>query len=200
MGYCGNDGKLKNKLPQYDLRIRIRIRGSPTVNDVLDIKDKPLTMSVPATIENMSDTFSLLWSKILRSSLWVRESKETRLVWVTMMALKDKEGKVQSSVVGLADAAKVSLEECREALIVLSAPDPEDTSKVDEGRRIRAIPGGWELTNHALYQFSTEEKREYWRRKKAAERQRKQDKARETRGEQIIKEVTDGVAPGTYQR
>lgn len=147
----------------------------------------------------MSETFSLLWGKILRSSLWVRESKETRLVWVTMLALKDKDGKVQSSVVGLADAAKVSLEECREALEVLSSPDPEDTSKVDEGRRVREIPGGWELTNHALYQFSTEEKREYWKRKKAVERAKKLEKCKETLGEQITKEMEDDVAPGTYQ-
>lgn len=147
----------------------------------------------------MSDTFSLLWGKILRSSLWVRESKETRLVWITLIALKDREGKVQSSVIGLADAAKVTLLECREALRVLSSPDPEDTSKVDEGRRIRDIPGGWELTNHALYQFSTEEKREYWRRKKAVERARKQEKLNETLGEQIAKEMNDDVAPGTYR-
>jgi len=88
------------------------------------------------------------------------------------MALKDKEGIVQSSVVGLADAAKVTPEECREALVVLSSPDPEDTSKVDEGRRIREVAGGWALTNHSLYQFSTEERREYWRRKKAIQRQK----------------------------
>lgn len=144
----------------------------------------------------MADTFSLLWTKILRSSLWVRESKETRLVWITMIALKDKNGRVQSSVVGLADAAKVTPEECREALVVLSAPDPEDTSKVDEGRRIREVAGGWALTNHELYQFTTDEKREYWRRKKAVERQRKSDSMKETRGEKIAKELHLGLAPG----
>lgn len=149
----------------------------------------------------MAESFSLLWGKILRSSLWVRESKETRLVWITMMALKDKDGIVQSSVVGLADAAKVTPEECREALVVLSSPDEEDTSKVDEGRRIREVPGGWALTNHSLYQFSTEEKREYWRRKKAAERQKKMEASiRETHGEKTVKEMHLGMAPGTLSR
>lgn len=114
--------------------------------------------------------FALLWVKILRSSLWIKESKETRLVWVTMLALKDEDGRVQSSVVGLADAAKVSLEECREALRILLAPDEDDTSKVDEGRRIREIPGGWQIVNNDLYRYSSEERREFWRKQKALQR------------------------------
>lgn len=117
--------------------------------------------------------FTLLWQKILNSSLWVKESKETRLVWITILAMKDKAGKVYASVVGLADRAKVTPEECREALIVLLSPDLEDTSKVEEGRRIREIPGGWEVVNHDLYRFSTEEKREFWRSTKAEERSKK---------------------------
>jgi hypothetical protein len=114
------------------------------------------------------------------------------------MALKDKEGVVHSSVVGLADCAKVTPEECREALSILSSPDPEDTSKVDEGRRIREVPGGWALTNHSLYQFSTEERREYWRRKKAVERKKKAEASiAETHGEKLAKEVHLDLPPGT---
>lgn len=119
--------------------------------------------------------FSLLWSKILDSSLWVMGSKETRLVWIALMAMKDSSGRIQASVVGLADRAKVSLDECMESLEILKSPDPYDTSKVEEGRRIREIPGGWEIINHDLYRFSTEAKREFWRAQKAA--QRGQEKA-----------------------
>lgn len=114
--------------------------------------------------------FALLWGKLLRSSLWVTESKETRLVWVAMLAMKDEEGRVYSSVAGLADAAKVSLEECKEALRVLLAPDEGDTSKVEEGRRLREISGGWEVVNNDLYRYSSEEKREFWRKQKALQR------------------------------
>lgn len=126
----------------------------------------------------MSGQFTLLWGTILRSSLWVVESKETRLVWITLLAMKDADGKVYSSVIGLADAAKVSVDECREALMRLMAPDPEDTSKVEEGRRIREISGGWEIINHDRYRFSTSAKREYWREKKAEQRQRKKKQDR----------------------
>ena len=124
----------------------------------------------------MSQSFTLLWEKILRSSLWVVESKETRLVWITILAMKNSEGQVFSSVIGLADAAKVTLEECRQALAVLLAPDPNDTSKVEEGRRIREIPGGWQVVNHDMYRFSTDEKRAYWAAQKAKQRQKKKQK------------------------
>jgi hypothetical protein len=121
----------------------------------------------------MNTGFTLLWGKILESSIWVKETKETRLVWITMLAMKDRVGRVQASVVGLADRAKVSVAECRKALEVLMSPDPDDTSKVEEGRRLREIPGGWEIVNHDLYRFSTDELRELWRRQKADQRARK---------------------------
>ncbi len=116
--------------------------------------------------------FTLLWAKILDSSIWVTGSKETRLVWITLLAMKNFQGQVFASVVGLADRAKVSSDECRKSLQVLLSPDPEDTSKVEEGRRIREIPGGWEIVNHDMYRFSTEAKREFWRATKAEQRER----------------------------
>ena len=116
--------------------------------------------------------FTLLWSKTLYSSLWVKESKETKLVWFTLLMLKNSEGIIQASLVGLADAAKVTLDECKEAVRVLSSPDEDDTSKVQEGRRILEIPGGWQIVNHDLYRFSTEAKREFWKAQKAEQREK----------------------------
>ena len=106
------------------------------------------------------------------SSIWINESKETRLVWITIIALKDAEGRVYASVPGLADRAKVSIAECQEALRIMLSPDPHDSSGVEDGRKIRAIPGGWEVVNHDLYRFSTEAKREFWRQQKAEQRAR----------------------------
>lgn len=123
----------------------------------------------------MSAQFSLLWGKILDSSIWVKESKETRLVWITLLAMKDREGHVYASRIGLADRAKVSPDECAKAIKIFMSPDPDDTSKVEDGIRLREIPGGWEIVNHDLYRFSTDEKREFWRRCKAESRARKKD-------------------------
>lgn len=113
----------------------------------------------------------MLWSKILESSLWVRESKETRLLWITLLAMKNSRGQIFASRVGLADRAKISVEECLKSLKVLMAPDPYDSSGVEEGRRIREIPGGWEIVNHDLYRFSTDAKREFWRVQKSNQRE-----------------------------
>jgi hypothetical protein len=117
--------------------------------------------------------FSLLHGSILNSSVWVLGSKDERLVWITILAMKDKDGIVKSSMVGLADRAKVTLEECAAAVKKFLEPDPEDTSKVEEGRRLREVSGGWEVVNHHYYRFSSEERRELWRQQKAAERARK---------------------------
>lgn len=137
--------------------------------------------------------FTLLWGKILDSSIWIKETKETRLLWITMMAMKDKDGRIQSSLIGLADRAKIKPEECRAALKVLLSPDPDDTSGVEEGRRVREIPGGWEIVNHDMYRFSSDAKREFWRIEKAEQRAREQEeeKARKKEFERRRKRASD---------
>lgn len=121
--------------------------------------------------------FVMLWQKTLDSSIWRKQSKEARLVWMTMLMMKDSEGMIQASEIGLADRARVSQEECREALRIFLSPDPDDTSGVEDGRKIRKIQEGWQIVNHDLYRFSTEAKREFWRIQK--EEQRARDKLEE---------------------
>ena len=50
----------------------------------------------------MSTRFSWtpLFSNIIDSSVW-RESKETRLVWITLLAKKDKDGYVRAAGIGI---------------------------------------------------------------------------------------------------
>lgn len=142
----------------------------------------------------MSDGFCLLWDKILQSSLWVKESKETRLVWITLLAMKNKDGRVMSSLVGLADQAKVSVKECKAALKVLKSNDRDDTSGVEGGKRIREIHGGWEIVNHDLYRFSTEAKRELWRQEKAEQRRKQAEK------EERLKAISSRRGPTAAER
>lgn len=125
--------------------------------------------------------FALLWGKTLDSSLWVKESKETRLLWMTLLMMKNSEGIIQASLIGLADRAKIAPEECKVSLQILMSPDPDDTSKVEEGRRVREVPGGWQIVNHDLYRFSTEAKREFWKATKAEQRAAKNPAMRKRR-------------------
>lgn len=116
--------------------------------------------------------FTLLWSKMLKSTLWM-EDNPTRIVWVTLLLLKDEEGMIgtQSARV-IAHEARVTEEEAAKALAIFLGPDPESHLENDEGRRLRKVPGGFQIINHEQYRYSSEVSREYWRVKKAEQRQR----------------------------
>lgn len=145
------------------------------------------------------ETWSKLFSSIIDSSVWL-ESKETRLVWVTMLAKKDFEGFVRGNVGTIARDAGVSLEESAEAIKRLESPDASSRTKREGGRRIKPVDGGWVVINHFVYrdEIGKEALREYWRRKK--ERQRKSKKVVKTGpmpGEAIFERT--GEMPHEYQ-
>lgn len=102
------------------------------------------------------------------------EDDATRLVWVTMLAMKDRHGEVMGSIPGLANVARVSVEACRAAIGKFLSPDPDSRTSANEGRRIEPIPGGWLVLNHDAYRdMDSDEDR---KRKDAIRQQRKRDK------------------------
>ena len=94
--------------------------------------------------------YTKLFNSIVTSTIWT-EDDTTRIVWITMLALADKNGEVQGSVPGLARIAGVSLDACQSALDKFFSPDKYSRTMDDEGRRIEKIDGGWLLLNHAKY-------------------------------------------------
>lgn len=102
----------------------------------------------------MSITFTKLFSTITDSSIWCEDS-DTKVVWVTMLAMSDEFGRVMSSVPGLAKRANVSVEATRAALDKFLSADPDSRSKfrnaTDDGRRIEVNKTGWRLLNHSFY-------------------------------------------------
>ncbi|MDQ2987460.1 MAG: hypothetical protein M3R13_12225, partial [Armatimonadota bacterium] len=108
--------------------------------------------------------YTKLFSTIIGSTIW-REPDHVRLVWITMLATANQYGDVECSVPGLADFARVSREQCEDALRVLSAPDVDSRTKTDEGRRIETIDGGWRVINHGKYRqkMNADDRREYKR-------------------------------------
>lgn len=156
----------------------------------------------------MNTGFTLLWSKTLLSSLWLNESKETKLLFFTMLMLKNSDGVILSSIPGLAHAAKLTIPEVELGLRALLSKDNFDSSGVEGGIRIRVVPGGWQVVNHDLYRFSTEAKREFWRQQKAEQRAKQPRRKRadstvehpETKGEKIAKEIHLDLAPGTLSK
>src|SRR3990172_4031514 len=94
--------------------------------------------------------FTKLFSGLVHSTVW-REEMHVKVVWITMLALADRNGHVLASMPGLADASRVSLDQCKDALKRLSAPDVHSRTKAHEGRRIEPIDGGWALLNYIKY-------------------------------------------------
>lgn len=114
-------------------------------------------------------SYAKLFAAILDSSLWDLPHT-TRIVWITMMAMCDRDGFVEAGVPGITHRARVSRPECEEALRVLSSPDPDSKSKAYEGARIIRVDRGWLLVNYEHYRDkeSADDRRE-----KTAERMRR---------------------------
>jgi hypothetical protein len=141
--------------------------------------------------------FALLWSSMLTSSLWIAESKETRLLFITMLVLKNKDGQILGmGLMGLADRAKLTLEETAKSLKVLVGVDKNDHSGVDGGRRVREIEGGWEVVNHEMYGFTSDAKREFWRLQKEEERRRKEGEGAKGKLRRVKKPKRAAPLPG----
>ena len=119
--------------------------------------------------------YTKLFGTIVGSTLWRQEGKETKIVWITMLAMANRDGIVECSVPGLADFAKVSMEEVEDALQRLQSPDTYSRTPDHEGRRIETVEGGWKILNYAKYRekMSLEDRRLYFARKQAEYREKK---------------------------
>jgi hypothetical protein len=124
----------------------------------------------------VSSGYTKLFSSIVTSTIW-REPPIVCKVWITMLALSDRDGIVEGSIPGLAHLAGVSIEEVQNAIDRFMGPDQFSRTPEHEGRRIEAIPGGWRLLNYEKYRLklSKEDIRERDRVRK--QRQRELQKA-----------------------
>lgn len=133
----------------------------------------------------MSDGYTKLFSSLIHSTVW-QEDAFVKVVWITMLAMADRDGIVQASVPGLAKAAGVPLDACEAALEKFQRPDQYSRTPDNEGRRIGSVDGGWELLNYAKYRalMNAEDQRE-----KAKVRKQHQ---RERDGHALSRSVTPG--------
>jgi len=129
--------------------------------------------------------YTKLFSSIVASTIW-REDDKTRLVWITLLALSDRDGYVAASLPGLADLAHVSIEDCEMAIGKLQQPDKYSRSPEHDGRRIEAVEGGWLILNRAKYRdlVPAEHRRE-------VDRLRQQRHRKRSDGTVTVSRVTD---------
>jgi hypothetical protein len=108
--------------------------------------------------------YTKLFSSIVASTIW-REDDKVRIVWITMLAMKNERHEVEASVPGLADMARVTIEDCEKAIEKLSSPDKFSRNQENKGRRIEPCDGGWKILNGEYYRqkMSLDERRDYQR-------------------------------------
>ena len=127
------------------------------------------------TIADMAmNGYTKLFNSIIASTVW-SEPHTTRIVWISMLAMANQRGVVEASIPGLAVLARVTREECEEAIRILESPDLDSRSQEHEGRRIQKIDGGWLILNHGKYRakLNADERREYNRIKQQEFREKK---------------------------
>ena len=94
--------------------------------------------------------YTKLFSKILNSSIW-SEDNETRILWVTMLAMCDQHGFVEAAPNALAHQARISMDEFTASIEKLQSPDEYSSSSEYEGRRVSKCEGGWVVLNYEKY-------------------------------------------------
>lgn len=142
--------------------------------------------------------YTKIFQSIVTSTIW-QEDAYTKVVWITMLVLQDREHVVAASLPGLAKIAGVTLEQCEVALKKFLSPDKYSSSQEFEGRRIEVVPGGWRILNGEKYRqrMNLDERREYLRVKQAEYRARERklkrlDKEAAARERQHLEEQAVG--------
>ncbi|MCF7853621.1 MAG: hypothetical protein K9N51_02395 [Candidatus Pacebacteria bacterium] len=94
--------------------------------------------------------YNKLVPEIVQSSIW-NEPSDIRIVWITMLAIKDSVGYVRGDANTIARIANVPKEQAVIALDKFQQPEPSSHTPDNDGRRIMAAPGGWIVLNHDAY-------------------------------------------------
>jgi len=121
----------------------------------------------------MTKGYTKLFSDIVTSTIW-QEPNDCRVLWITMLALKDEANICRATVPALAKMCNITNEQCEEYLTKFQEPDRYSRSVEFEGRRIEEVEGGYFILNGQKYRdmLRGQERRDYIREKVAAHRER----------------------------
>lgn len=96
--------------------------------------------------------FTPLFGRIVNSSVWDEPDYIVK-IFLTMLAVKDRDHVVRMNAYNLARMSRKTEAEVIEALKVLAAPDKRRLEpQPNEGRRIEKVEGGWLMLNGEFYQ------------------------------------------------
>jgi uncharacterized phage protein (TIGR02220 family) len=145
--------------------------------------------------------YTKLFNAILTSTIW-QEPNSVRILWITMLALSDKNGLIEASIPGLADMARISIDDCEAGLAILSRPDKYSRTTEHEGRRIMKVEGGYILLNHRKYRdkLNQDERREYDRLKKREYRAKTSNSVHKFHDKSTVSTHTDANASANINK
>ena len=117
--------------------------------------------------------YTKLFQDIVTSTIWV-ECNDCRVLWITILALKDETNVCRATVPALAKMCNITIQECEDYLVKFQEPDEYSRSREFEGRRIERVDGGWLVLNGQKYRdmMRGEERRDYVREQVRKHRQR----------------------------
>lgn len=122
--------------------------------------------------------YNRLYSSITSSTVW-DQPHATRIVWITLLALMDRFGRVETTTSGLAHTARVTISECKAAIETFLAPEECEAPDEFDGRRIERIDRGFRVLKASKYRDLKDE--EYKRAKNAEYQQKHRDKLKAER-------------------
>lgn len=97
------------------------------------------------------NTWTPLWSQVVESTLW-EEPLPVRVLFLTMLAIKDPDHVVRMPFRRLCKKANMEPEVCQPALKVLMDPDSRSAEEqAYQGRRVEEVEGGWLVLNGEHY-------------------------------------------------
>lgn len=97
--------------------------------------------------------FTKLKPSIVTSSVWA-EADDTFRLWIYMLATANSDGFVEGTIPGLAVICRSTVQRMAKMLSILAAPDKHSRTPDHEGRRIKAVKGGWVVLNRTLHRDS----------------------------------------------
>jgi len=149
----------------------------------------------------MTEPFAKLLSSITDSSIW-DEDHETRIVWITLLAMADREGFVGAAITGISHRARVPLAATEKALARFMAPDKFSRNPDNDGRRLERAEGGWRLLNYAKIRNNLDavSVREYEAQRKREQRARKKSPGQSPDSSASASNSVSASASGTVER
>src|SRR6185503_3861616 len=120
--------------------------------------------------------YTKLFQSIITSTIW-QEDNNCRVLWVTILALKDHDHICRATIPGLAKICNLSIEETERYMDKFQQPDKYSRSQKDDGRRIRRVDDGWFVINGEDYDNKLKhlERQDYIRDKVREHRAKKAD-------------------------